>query len=227
MTTQRDGGPADVAGQVQRLASLWRAVTSRPMHPAGCTCMGHFLIPALNPRDMEADILDYMRGRYAAEGLDALVALLDAREAEREADTPLVPFRTWLLRLPESWHRCGGAWNASSPISPTPWSPLGRTAARRVRGAGSSAPEHEHFGELPCVSFPLSMMAEPACGVLEGDQILVDPDSRQADLKAVLEHNALSGVRRGLRRLGQARPARPGHAAAGDPEPRQDPLRRP
>jgi hypothetical protein len=102
MTTQRDGGPADVAGQVQRLASLWRAVTSRLMHPTGCTCMGHFLIPALNPRDMEADILDYMRGRYATEGLDALVALLDAREAEREADTPLVPFRTWLLRLPES-----------------------------------------------------------------------------------------------------------------------------
>ena len=64
--------------------------------------MGHFLIPALNPRDMEADILDYMRGRYAAEGLDALVALLDVREAEREADTPLVPFRTWLLRLPEA-----------------------------------------------------------------------------------------------------------------------------
>jgi hypothetical protein len=102
MTTQRDGEPTDVAAQVQRLASLWRAVTSRPMHPAGCTCMGHFLIPALNPRDMEADILDYMRGRYAAERLDALVALLDAREAEREADTPLVPFRTWLLRLPES-----------------------------------------------------------------------------------------------------------------------------
>jgi hypothetical protein len=63
--------------------------------------MGHFLIPALNARDMEADILDYMRGRYAAEGLDALVALLDAREAEREADTPLIPFRTWLIRLPE------------------------------------------------------------------------------------------------------------------------------
>ena len=109
MTTQRDGGPADVAGQVQRLASLWRAVTSRPMHPAGCTCMGHFLIPALNPRDMEADILDYMRGRYAAEGLDALVALLDAREAEREADTSLTPFRTWLIRLPEAGPRGGGA----------------------------------------------------------------------------------------------------------------------
>jgi hypothetical protein len=102
MTMQRDGEPADVAAQVQRLASLWRAVTSRPMHPAGCTCMGHFLIPALNPRDMEADILDYMRSRYAAERLDALVALLDSREAEREADTPLVPFRTWLLRLPEA-----------------------------------------------------------------------------------------------------------------------------
>ena len=102
MAMERDGEPTDVAAQVQRLATLWRAVTSLPMHPAGCTCMGHFLIPALNARDMEADILDYMRGRYAAEGLDALVALLDAREAEREADTPLVPFRTWLLRLPEA-----------------------------------------------------------------------------------------------------------------------------
>ena len=78
------------------------------MHPAGCTCMGHFLIPALNPRDMEADILDYMRGRYAAEGLDALVACSMPREAEREADTPLVPFRTWLLRLPESGLDAGG-----------------------------------------------------------------------------------------------------------------------
>jgi hypothetical protein len=102
MTMERGGEPTNVAAQIQRLASLWRAVTSLPMHPAGCTCMGHFLIPALNARDMEADILDYMRGRYAAEGLDALVAVLDAREAEREADTPLVPFRTWLLRLPEA-----------------------------------------------------------------------------------------------------------------------------
>ncbi len=102
MVIERGGEPTNVATQVQRLASLWRTVTSLPMHPAGCTCMGHFLIPALNARDMEADILDYMRGRYAAEGLDALVALLDAREAEREADTPLAPFRTWLLGLPEA-----------------------------------------------------------------------------------------------------------------------------
>ena len=102
MAIERGAEPTDVVTQVQRLASLWRAVTSLPMHPAGCTCMGHLLIPALNARDMEADILDYMRGRYAAEGLDALVALLDIREAEREADTPLVPFRTWLLRLPEA-----------------------------------------------------------------------------------------------------------------------------
>ncbi len=102
MAMERDGEPADVTAQIQRLASLWRAVTSLPMHPAGCTCMGHFLIPALNARDMEADILDYMRGRYAAEGLNALIALLDARETEREADTPPVPFRTWLLRLLEA-----------------------------------------------------------------------------------------------------------------------------
>ena len=99
---QLGGESAGVTARVQRLASLWRAVTSRPVHPVGCTCMGHFLIPALNARDMEADILDYMRSRYAAEGLDALVELLDAREAEREASTPLAPFRTWLLRLPEA-----------------------------------------------------------------------------------------------------------------------------
>ena len=99
---QSGSEPASLVAQVQRLASLWRAVTSRPVHPVGCTCMGHFLIPALNARDMEADILDYMRSRYAAEGLDALVELLGAREAERETSTPLVPFRTWLLRLPET-----------------------------------------------------------------------------------------------------------------------------
>lgn len=98
------GGETESVGErVQRLASLWRAVTSRPVHPVGCTCMGHFLIPAMNARDMEADILDYMRGRYAAEGIGVLVALLDAREAEREAaDVPPLPFRAWLLRLPQA-----------------------------------------------------------------------------------------------------------------------------
>ncbi|MCK8787838.1 hypothetical protein M0638_26135 [Roseomonas sp. NAR14] len=96
-------GPPALTERVRELAALWRAVTSRPLHPVGCTCMGHFLIPALNARDMEADILDYMRGRYAAEGLSAIVGLLDAREAEREAtDIPAEPFRAWLQRLPKS-----------------------------------------------------------------------------------------------------------------------------
>ena len=99
--TQPAAAP-DLAERVRRLAALWRAVTSRPLHPVGCTCMGHFLIPAMGAREMEADILDYMRGRYAGEGLGALVALLDAREAEREAtDIPATPFRAWLLRLPQ------------------------------------------------------------------------------------------------------------------------------
>jgi len=89
--------------KVQRLATLWRAVSSRTVHPVGCTCMGHFLIPAMNPRDMEADILDYMRGRYAAEGIAALVALLNGREAERDApDRPAPAFRSWLLQLPRA-----------------------------------------------------------------------------------------------------------------------------
>ena len=91
----------DRVEQVREVAALWRAVTSRPLHPVGCTCMGHFLIPAMNPRDMEADILDYMRARYAAEGLCALTALLDRREVERDrTDIPARPFRAWLTALP-------------------------------------------------------------------------------------------------------------------------------
>ncbi|HEV7268272.1 MAG TPA: hypothetical protein VGN83_25720 [Falsiroseomonas sp.] len=89
--------------RVQRLAAFWRVVVSRPPHPVGCTCMGHMLVPAMNARDMEADILDYMRSRYAADGINRLVALLDARAAAREATgIPAQPFRAWLLRLPEA-----------------------------------------------------------------------------------------------------------------------------
>ena len=87
--------------RVSRLAALWRAVVSRPVHPVGCTCMGHFMIPAMDPAHMEADILDYMRGRYAAEAIAPLVALLDARERDREAtDIRPLGFRAWLMRLP-------------------------------------------------------------------------------------------------------------------------------
>ena len=101
--TKPTGEAVGVGERVQRLASLSRAVISRPPHPVGCTCMGHFLIPTMNARDMEADILDYMRGRYAAEGIGVLVALLDARAAEREAtDGSPAPFRAWLLRLPQA-----------------------------------------------------------------------------------------------------------------------------
>lgn len=96
-----DSTAAPLGERVARLGQLWRSVTSRPLHPVGCTCMGHFLIPAMNAKDMEADILDYMRGRYAGEGFAALVALLDAREAEREGEAPCLSFRAWLLRLPE------------------------------------------------------------------------------------------------------------------------------
>ena len=92
-----------IEARVQRVASLWRTVISRSPHPVGCTCMGHFLIPAMNARDMEADILDYMRGRYADEGIGALITLLDDRAEQRGAtDTPALAFRAWLLRLPQA-----------------------------------------------------------------------------------------------------------------------------
>jgi hypothetical protein len=93
--------PAGMQAKADTAAALWRSVVSRPPHPAGCTCMGHMLVPAMNARDMEADILDYMRGRYAAEGLEAIVELLDARAVARGAtEIPAQPFRAWLQRLP-------------------------------------------------------------------------------------------------------------------------------
>ena len=124
-----------VGERVQRLASLWRTVISRPPHPAGCTCMGHFLIPAMNARDMEGDILDYMRGRYAAEGIASLVALLDARAAEREAtDIPAAPFRAWLLRLPQARRSRP---RRSIAFSTTSWPPCESFEAN-TRASGSS-----------------------------------------------------------------------------------------
>ena len=97
MTAMADAAPED---GLRRLAALWRAVVSRPPHPAGCTCMGHLLVPAMGAREMEADILDHMRARYAAEEFADLVALLDARAAEREAeDIPARPMRAWLVAL--------------------------------------------------------------------------------------------------------------------------------
>ncbi len=92
--------PADLRPRLHRLATLWRATLARGPHPAGCTCMGHFLIPAMTARDMEADILDIMRHRYAEAGLHDLVALLDARAEARDA-TP-TPFGTWLVTLADA-----------------------------------------------------------------------------------------------------------------------------
>jgi hypothetical protein len=92
--------PADLRQRLQRLAALWRTTLARGPHPAGCTCMGHFLIPAMSARDMEADILDIMRHRYAEAGLHDLVALLDARADQRDA-TP-APFGSWLVTLADA-----------------------------------------------------------------------------------------------------------------------------
>ena len=72
----------------------------RPLHPAGCSCAGHFLINAPNPRDLEDDILDYLRDRYVAEGSDTLVELVDDRRSQYDTSVP-ASFRDWLLRLPD------------------------------------------------------------------------------------------------------------------------------
>jgi hypothetical protein len=99
MATAREGMISG-GGRAREIAELWRAVLARPPHPAGCTCMGHFLIPAMNPSDLESDILDYMRARYEAEGISSLVRLLDERQRQQQSGAP-APFRAWLLSLPE------------------------------------------------------------------------------------------------------------------------------
>jgi hypothetical protein len=90
--------PAELRQRLHRLAALWRTTLARGPHPAGCTCMGHFLIPAMTARDMEADILGIMRHRYAEAALHDLVALLDARADARDA----TPFGTWLVTLADA-----------------------------------------------------------------------------------------------------------------------------
>lgn len=98
---EREDQSVGIEEKAREAAALWRSVVSRPPHPAGCTCMGHFLVPAMDPVDMEADIIGFMRRRYALEHLDPLVALLDARVAARPAAAPH-SFRIWLTQLPAS-----------------------------------------------------------------------------------------------------------------------------
>lgn len=35
--------------------------------------MGLFLVPAMNPADLENELLDYLRAHYASEGLSSFV----------------------------------------------------------------------------------------------------------------------------------------------------------
>jgi len=106
---QAEIGAESIRGRVRRLSELWRAALARSPHPAGCQCMGLFLIPAMNPADLENDIVDLLRERYLSEGLTDLVDLLDQRLAEHDGGAP-PSFRTWLLGLPER-HVAGGALN--------------------------------------------------------------------------------------------------------------------
>ena len=59
-------------------------------HGAGCSCAGHVAL-SLDPAAVEADVLDYLAGRYDGLGERALVEFIAKRQAARG-----VTFATWL-----------------------------------------------------------------------------------------------------------------------------------
>ena len=75
------------------LARLWSEAPAFLPHGAGCACVGHTGIH-LEPAAVEADVLDYLDQRYAADGERELAEFLTARRRSRG-----VTFASWLIGL--------------------------------------------------------------------------------------------------------------------------------
>ena len=75
------------------LARLWSEAPALMPHGAGCSCVGHVALH-LDPAAVEADVLDHLAERYAAQGLHALVDVLSHRRASRG-----VTFASWLMEI--------------------------------------------------------------------------------------------------------------------------------
>ncbi len=65
--------------RLRALTVLWRRALSGPLHAAGCSCSGGFLLGPPSATALEEDVLDYLRHRYTGEQ-DVTDPLL-AREA--------------------------------------------------------------------------------------------------------------------------------------------------
>jgi hypothetical protein len=75
------------------LARLWSEAPALLPHGAGCACAGHVGLH-LDPTTVEADLLDWLAGRYAANGDHELAAVVAARRGERRGT-----FASWLIAL--------------------------------------------------------------------------------------------------------------------------------
>lgn len=80
--------PADA--RLRSLTALWRRALAGPQHAGGCSCFGGFTIAAPSPRELEEDVLDYLRQRYRADD-DIGVRLLARETALQAGATPDFP----------------------------------------------------------------------------------------------------------------------------------------
>ena len=73
------------------LARLWSEAPALLPHGAGCACAGHVAMH-LDPAAVEADVLDYLAGKYAGEA--ELLGAIASRRAARG-----ITFASWLMGL--------------------------------------------------------------------------------------------------------------------------------
>ena len=75
------------------LARLWAEAPAFLTHGAGCSCAGHVAMH-LDPRAVEADVLDYLAERYKASRQSELAGFVADRNAARG-----VTFASWLIGI--------------------------------------------------------------------------------------------------------------------------------
>ena len=84
---------ADTARSGFDLARLWAGAPAFMQHGAGCSCAGHVAMH-LDPAAVEADVLDYLAGRYADVGERELAAFIAKRQTARG-----ITFASWLIAI--------------------------------------------------------------------------------------------------------------------------------
>jgi len=84
--------------RISRLVDLWERAQSAASHPAGCMCRG-VLMPSIDPRMLEDDILDYLQTRYEDVGHTRLSAVIEGRRGQLMVSGRVQRFEEWLPSL--------------------------------------------------------------------------------------------------------------------------------